>query len=79
MAKNAKKYGDGNWLLGMPSDQYLESVDRHLAMYMDGDRTEDHLSAIIFGIQGCMINEKREITSDYYFKLTNNEVNKQTT
>lgn len=66
----AMKYGDGNWLKGMPTDQYLESVDRHLASFMEGDRSEDHLSAIIFGIQGCMINEQKEgISSDYYFNL----------
>lgn len=79
MALGAKNYGDGNWLKGLPTECYLESVDRHLASFMDGDRSEDHLSAIIFGIQGCMINEKKEgITSDYYFKLINNEVKQKT-
>lgn len=69
MTKGAKNYGDSNWLLGMPTSQYLESVDRHLAQYLNGDRSEDHLSAIIFGIQGCMINEQKEgISEDYYFK-----------
>jgi hypothetical protein len=69
----ARKYGDGNWLKGMPTAQYLESLDRHLAAYMEGDRSEDHLAAIIFGAQGCMINEKNEgIPSDYYFKLKEN-------
>lgn len=66
----ASKYGNGNWELGMPTEQYLESVDRHIAAYMEKDRSEDHLSAILFGIQGCMINEQKEgITSDYYFNL----------
>lgn len=66
----AAKYGNGNWEKGLPTDCYLESIDRHLASYMEGDRSEDHLSAILFGIQGCMINEKKEgIASDYYFKL----------
>lgn len=69
MTKGSLNYGDGNWLKGMPTDSYLESVDRHLAKYMDGDRSEDHLSAIIFGIQGCMINEQKEgVPSDFYFK-----------
>lgn len=68
MNKNSKKYGDNNWLKGMPTDQYLQSVDRHLADYINGDRSEDHLSAMIFGIQGCMINEQKEgIKEDYYF------------
>lgn len=74
MTKGALKYGDGNWTKGMPTDQYLESVDRHLASYMEGDRSEDHLSAIIFGVQGCMINEQKEgLESDYYFKNEENE------
>lgn len=77
MRLGANKYGDSNWELGMPSNQYLESVDRHLASYMEGDRSEDHLSAIMFGIQGCMINEQKDdIKSDYYFNLkTKNEGN----
>ncbi len=68
MTKNATRYGDKNWELGMPTDQYLESVDRHLAQYLSGDRSEDHLSAILFGIQGCMINEEKEgVKPDNYF------------
>ena len=72
MTKGSVKYGDGNWTKGMPSDQYAESIDRHWAKYINGDRSEDHLSAIIFGIQGIMLNEKEEgIKEDYYFKKTN--------
>lgn len=75
MNLGSKKYGDKNWTLGMPTDQYLESIDRHLAAYMEGDRSEDHLSAIIFGINGIMQNEKSEnMPSNYYFnKLTNDK------
>ena len=69
MTKGAQSYGDGNWLKGLPTECYLESVDRHLAKYMNGDRTEDHLASILFGIQGCMINEQKEgISDDHYFK-----------
>jgi hypothetical protein len=66
----SKKYGDGNYLKGIPTEVYLESLDRHLAAYMEGDRSEDHLSAIMFGCQGCMLNEQKEgISPDHYFKL----------
>lgn len=69
MRHGSNKYGDSNWEKGLPTDCYLESLDRHLALYMSGNRDEDHLSAIIFGIQGCMINEQKEgISDDYYFK-----------
>ncbi len=71
MTTGAKNYGDGNWLKGMPIEDYLESLNRHLAKYEAGDRSEDHLSAIIFGAQGCMIEEQKQgIDDDYYFKLS---------
>lgn len=70
LTRGSTKYGAGNFLKGMPTDIYLESVDRHLAAYKEGDRSEDHLSAIAFGAQGCMLNEQKEgIKADYYFNL----------
>ncbi len=72
----SSKYGDGNFLKGIPTEVALESLDRHLAAFMEGDRTEDHLSAIIFGAQLCMLNEQREgLQADFYFKQ---QLNKQT-
>lgn len=74
MTIGARKYGDGNWTKGMPIGQYLESIDRHLAQYMEGDRSEDHLAAIMFGINGIMAEEKKAgITADYYFNLNTNK------
>lgn len=68
MTTGAKNYGDQNWLKGMPIESYLESVDRHLAQYLNGDRSEDHLSAILFGVQGCMIEEQKVgIKADVFF------------
>ncbi len=70
LTKGASKYGAGNFLKGIPTDVYLESLDRHLAAYKEGDRSEDHLAAIAFGAQGAMLNEQKAgIKSDYYFKL----------
>jgi len=70
LTKGAVKYGEGNFFKGIPTAVYLESLDRHLAAYKEGDRSEDHLSAIVFGAQGCMLNEQKQgIKSDYYFKL----------
>lgn len=66
----AKKYGDGNFLKGIPSSVALESLDRHLAKYLNGDRSEDHLSAIIFNTQLVMLNEKKEgVEVNEYFKI----------
>lgn len=72
LTKGAVKYGEGNFLKGIPTEVYLESLDRHLAAYKEGDRSEDHLAAIAFGVQGCMLNEQKDgIKSDHYFKLKN--------
>ena len=69
MRKNANKYGKGNWELGQPDVVLLESLDRHLCQYMIGDRSEDHLSAMIFGIVMLMQNEQRNgIDVDKYYK-----------
>lgn len=74
MNLGASKYGDSNYLKGIPTEVYLESMDRHLAAYLEGDNSEDHLSAIIFGCQGCMLNEKVDgIKADYYFKKKKGE------
>lgn len=65
----AAKYGDDNFLKGIPTECYLESLDRHLAAYMEGNSEEDHLAAIIFNAQGCMLNEQKQgIASNHYFK-----------
>lgn len=70
----SSKYGDGNFLKGIPTEVALESLDRHLAAFMEGDRSEDHLSAIIFGAQLCMLNEQKEgIQADHYFKQQLNQ------
>lgn len=70
MRKNASKYGKGNWQKGQPNEAILESLDRHLCQYMLGDRSEDHLSAIMFGVVMLMQNEEREgiKVEEYYEK-----------
>lgn len=69
MRKNARKYSKGNWELGQPSEALLESIHRHLAQYELGDRGEDHLSGLMFGVKMLMLNEMREgINEDHYFE-----------
>lgn len=65
----ANKYEKNNWQKGQPTEVALESLHRHLAKYEMGDRSEDHLACIIFGIQLIMKNEEKEgINVDHYYK-----------
>lgn len=70
----ANHYDKGNWRKGQPTEAALESLHRHLAKfeinYYNGvEQDEDHLSAIIFGVQLIMKNEEREgINVDHYYK-----------
>jgi hypothetical protein len=43
--RGASKYSDRNWESGLPLSRHLNSAMRHLQNYLEGDRTEDHLSA----------------------------------
>ena len=64
----ANKYEKNNWQKGQPDESSLESLHRHLAKYELGDRSEDHLSAIIFGIQLIMKNEQASgVAIDAYY------------
>lgn len=57
MADGAEHYGARNWEQGIPSSCFLESAWRHLVQWSDGDRTEDHLSAVLFNIGAIIFNE----------------------
>lgn len=54
LARGAEKYEARNWERGMPVSVFAESLFRHLMQYMQGDRTEDHLAAIMFNAQGII-------------------------
>ena len=67
LRRGANKYGVGNWKLGQPTETAEESGDRHWALYLAGDRSEDHLASLIFNVQLIMMNEEKEgIKPDYY-------------
>jgi hypothetical protein len=69
LREGANKYGKNNWQKGQPTETALESLHRHLAKYEVGDRTEDHLSAIIFNVQLILKNEEQEgVSVDSFYK-----------
>jgi len=80
MKKGALNYGKGNWELGQPDADVWESMTRHFTQaYMCfkfpeqankmGINKEDHLSAILFGLNMLMHNEcLNGVVADRYFK-----------
>lgn len=48
----ARKYTDRNWEKGLPLSGFIDSAFRHLVLFMGGDRTEDHLAALLWNVFG---------------------------
>lgn len=46
--RGAIKYGDRNWEKGQALSRYLDSAERHLNDWKEGDRSEDHLIACVW-------------------------------
>ncbi len=53
----ARKYADRNWEKGLPLSRFVDSALRHTFAFMGGDRSEDHLSAILWNISGYIWTE----------------------
>lgn len=61
MKKVSVKYGEGNWIKGIPIQEYEKSLLRHIQKYfsakyngVDIEPEVDHLSAAMFNLQGLM-------------------------
>jgi len=54
----AMKYQDRNWQKGLKLSRLLDSAERHLNTFKDGDRSEDHLAAVLWNIAGYMHTER---------------------
>lgn len=68
MLIGSKNYGAGNFEKGQPTDSLLESLVRHINDYRLGDRSEDHLSAVLFGVMMIEQNEDREgVNADHFY------------
>ena len=52
--QGAVKYGDCNWMKGVPLTRYVDSLSRHLLAVSTGDATEDHLGAILWNAASMM-------------------------
>ncbi len=59
----AEKYGRDNWKKGIPLSRYIDSIYRHLWDFMDGDESEDHLSAVMWNAM-CLYETKDRIDEE---------------
>ena len=50
----AQKYADRNWEKGIPFGRLIQSANRHLIRWEQGDHSEDHLAAICWNIMAMM-------------------------
>ena len=60
LQEGAGKYGNRNWEKGQPFSRVIESMIRHVFQYQDGDRSEDHLAAVLFNA-GALCHFEREV------------------
>lgn len=54
------KYGDNNWQKGFPASDVMNHAIRHMYLWLDGDRTEDHLAHAAWGLFTVMHFEERK-------------------
>lgn len=54
MNRNSKKYGTDNWEKGLPNTRSVDAIFRHLIDYLRGDKSEDHITAIVFNCVAIM-------------------------
>ena len=52
--RGAEKYGDRNFAKGAPFSRVSDSALRHLMQWMRGDRSEDHLAAVMWNVGQIM-------------------------
>ena len=58
----AEKYGESNWMKGMPLSVYYDCAHRHLEAWWNDKRDEDHAAAAVWNILCAMWTEKNART-----------------
>ena len=53
----AEKYGENNWMKGMPLSVYYDSTMRHMQAWWNGDENEDHAAAAVWNMLCAMWTE----------------------
>ena len=57
--KGAIKYGDGNWLKGIPLRRMMDSALRHIFKALEGQTDEDHFIAAAWNLLGIVELQER--------------------
>ncbi len=56
--EGAEKYPLGNWTKGIPESSLLQHAQAHLAAYMMGDKSEDHIGHAIWNLMTLAHNQE---------------------
>lgn len=64
----AEKYGENNWMQGMPLSVYFDCAHRHLEAWWRGEDSEDHAAAVIWNMLCAMYAETKAHEIDAFPK-----------
>ena len=53
----AEKYGENNWMKGMPLSVFYDCAHRHLEAWWRGEDSEDHAAAVVWNMLCAMWTE----------------------
>ena len=56
----AEKYGENNWMKGMPLSAYYDCMHRHLDAWWRGCEKEDHAAAVVWNMLCAMWTESNK-------------------
>lgn len=62
----AEKYGENNWMKGMPLSVFYDCIHRHLDAWWCGDDSEDHAAAVVWNMLCAMYIEARSEEIDAF-------------
>ena len=55
----AEKYGENNWMKGMPLSVYYDCAHRHLEAWWRCEDDEDHAAAVVWNLLCAMHTERK--------------------
>jgi len=60
----AEKYGENNWMKGMPLSVYYDCAHRHLEAWWRGENSEDHAAAVVWNMLCAMWTETKIVSCE---------------